>query len=178
LPATPSFLPKRSRHREHPLGGTLEILEYKLNFLKAPSSTWGSFARANPYYMIAPLSEEANRVTGGLDYTRGGWNVHYHIGYQKFEHAVNGGNVTSPERSINVNDPTTAPELLVGASWIDSRKLTTPVSEFSYTGSLFSKLQTRGGYIFYRYQGPAALNMSFDGIARTNAAGLTFKNRE
>jgi hypothetical protein len=135
------------------------------------SSTWGSFARANPYYIIAPLSEEANRVTGGLDYTRGGWSVHYRIGYQRFEDAINGGNVTSPERSINVNDPTTAPELLRGASWIDSRKLTTPVSEFSYTGSLFSKLQTRGGYIFYRYQGPAALNMSFDGIARTNTAG-------
>jgi len=137
------------------------------------SATWGSFARANPYYMIAPLSEEANRVTGGLDYTRGGWNVHYRIGYQRFEDAINGGNVTSPERSINVNDPTTAAELLRGASWIDSRKLTTPVSEFSYTGALSSKLQARGGYIFYRYQGTAALNMSFDGIARTNSAGTT-----
>jgi len=31
------------------------------------SSTWGAFARANPYYVIAPLSETADRVTAGID---------------------------------------------------------------------------------------------------------------
>jgi len=137
------------------------------------SAIWGSFARANPYYLVAPLSEEANRVTGGLDYTLSGWNFHYRVGYQRFEDAVNGGNAASPERSINVNDRTTAAELLSGSSWIDSRKLTTPVSEVSYTGRLHPKLEARGGYIFYRYAGPAALDMSFDGIARTDSGGTT-----
>jgi hypothetical protein len=137
------------------------------------SGTWGFFARANPYYLIAPLSEAANRATGGLDYTYNGWNFHYRIGYQRFEDAVNGGNAASPERSINVNDRTTAAELLSGGSWIDSRKLTTPVSEFSYTGRLHRTLEARGGYIFYRYAGPAALDMSFNGIARTNSGGTT-----
>jgi len=135
------------------------------------SATWGAFARANPYYVVAPLSEASNRVTAGLDYTRAGWNVHYRIGYQRFEDAINGSNASSPQRSINIDDQTTAKELVNGISWIDSRKLSTPVSEFSYTGKLLPKLEARGGYIFYRYSGPAALDMSMDGSARTNSAG-------
>jgi hypothetical protein len=135
------------------------------------SATWGSFARANPYYVLAPLSENTSRVTGGIDYTHGGWNFHYRLGYQRFEDAINGLNASSPERSINIDDPTTAAELVNGISWTDSRKLSTPVSEFSYTGHITPKLEARGGYIFYRYSGPAALDMSFDGIARTNTGG-------
>jgi hypothetical protein len=135
------------------------------------SSTWGSFARANPYTMIAPVSETTDRVTGGVDYTRGGWAFHYKVGYQWFQDAVNGINSATPERSINIDDPTTAAELLNGASWADSRKLTTPVSEFSYTGKLTKRLQARGGYLFYRYQGPATLDTSYNGIARTNSGG-------
>jgi hypothetical protein len=136
------------------------------------SSTWGSFARANPYYVIAPLDEEANRVTGGIDYTVHDWTVHYRLGYQRFTDAINGYNPV-PGRSINIDDPTTAKEIVNSISWVDSRKLTTPVSEFSYTGRLLSNLSARGGYIFYRYSGPAALNMAFDGVARTNTAGTT-----
>ena len=137
------------------------------------SSTWGSFARANPYLIIAPLSEASNRVTGGIDYTLHEWDFHYRIGYQRFEDSINGQNAISPERSINIDDPTTAAELLNGVSYQDSRKMTTPVSEFSYTGKISSKLEARGGYIFYRYRGPAALDMSMDGIARTNSGGTT-----
>ena len=137
------------------------------------SATWGAFARANPYYLVAPLSESSNRVTGGLDYTRGGWNLHYRVGYQRFEDAIHGANVGSPERSINIDDRNTAKELVNGVSWLDSRKLSTPVSEFSYTGKVAPKLEARGGYIFYRYRGPAALDMSMDGSARTNSAGTT-----
>ena len=137
------------------------------------SSTWGSFARANPYYLVAPLSEAANRITGGVDYTLHAWTVHYRLGYQRFEDSINGLNASALERSINVNDPTTAQELVNGVSWSDSRKLTTPVSEFSYTGRLASKLEARGGYIFYRYRGPASLDLSMDGVARTNTGGTT-----
>jgi len=137
------------------------------------SAVWGSFARANPYYVLAPLSEMSNRVTGGIDYTSHGWSLHYRLGYQRFEDSINGQNASSPERSINIDDPNTAAELVNGISWTDSRKLTTPVSEFSYTGHITPKLEARGGYIFYRYSGPASLNMSFDGVARTNSGGTT-----
>jgi hypothetical protein len=137
------------------------------------SATWGSFARANPYYLVAPLSEMSNRITGGIDYTLHAWNFHYRLGYQRFEDSINGQNASSPERSINIGDPNTAKELVNGVSWSDSRKLTTPVSEFSYTGRIAPKLETRGGYIFYRYRGPASLDMSMDGTARTNSGGTT-----
>jgi hypothetical protein len=137
------------------------------------SSTWGSFARANPYLIVAPLSEATDRVTGGIDYTRSGWTLHYRIGYQSFTDSINGNNASSPERSINIDDRTTLAELVKGISYTDSRRLSTPVSEFSYTGKLTRRLEARGGYMFYRYQGPASLNMSFDGIARTNTGGTT-----
>jgi hypothetical protein len=132
-------------------------------------ASWGFFARANPYYMIAPLDEMSNRVTGGIDYTKNSWALHYKIGYQSFESTVSGNNVASPQRSLNVDDANTAREPLNGMSWVDSRKLTTPVSEFSYTGKLTSRLETRGGYLFYRYRGPASLNFAFDGTGRNNA---------
>ena len=135
------------------------------------SSTWGSFARANPYLIIAPLSEATDRVTGGIDYTNHGWALHYKLGYQSFTDSINGANLNSPERSINIDDPTTAAELANGISYSDFRKLTTPVSEFSYTGKINSRFEMRGGYLYYRYQGPASLDMAFDGSARTNSGG-------
>jgi hypothetical protein len=135
------------------------------------SATWDSFARANPYLIIAPLSEATDRVTGGIDYTKNGWAFHYRLGYQSFTDSINGNNINSPERSINIDDSATAKELVKGTSYSDFRKLSTPVSEFSYTGKLTSRLEMRGGYMYYRYQGPASLNMAFDGSARTNTGG-------
>ena len=135
------------------------------------SATWDSFARANPYLIIAPLSEATDRVTGGIDYTKNGWTFHYRLGYQSFTDSINGNNINSPERSINIDDPATAKELVKGTSYSDFRKLSTPVNEFSYTGKLTSRLEMRGGYMYYRYQGPASLNMAFDGSARTNTGG-------
>ncbi len=140
------------------------------------SSTWGSFARANPYLMIAPLDEESNRVTAGVDYTKRDWALHYKVGYQSFEDSVNGSNLVTLERSIDTDPATaaaTAKELLNGAGWADHRKLSTPVSELSYTGKLAPKLEARGSYIFYRYKGPADLNLAADGTARTNSTGTT-----
>jgi len=137
------------------------------------SATWGSFARANPYLIVAPLSEATDRVTGGIDYTNRGWALHYRLGYQSFTDSINGTNAASPERSINIDDPTTAKELANGISYTDFRKLSTPVSEFSYTNKVNSRFEMRGGYMYYRYQGPASLDMAFDGSARTNTSGTT-----
>jgi hypothetical protein len=157
-----------SRNTRDGVTGVTRTLDYF-----GSSSTWGSFARANPYYMVAPIAEAANRVTVGLDYTRQAWTVHYRIGYQRFEDSVNGRNSAALERSINVDDPSTVGELVTAATWSDFRRLTTPVSEVSYTGNPSSRLEMRGGYIFYRYSGPATLDFSFSGMARTNSTGST-----
>ncbi len=101
------------------------------DFFGSPSS-FGGFARANPYYLIAPVSDSSNRVTGGFDYTRKSWSLHYKVGMQNFQESINGGNATTGERSINIDDPITANELLTTGTWIDYRRLSTPVSELSW----------------------------------------------
>jgi hypothetical protein len=133
-------------------------------------ASFDAAARANPYYIIAPINEMSNRVTGGVDYTKSGWSLHYKLGYQVFDDAVLGDNVVSPQTSLNLSDPTASKEFINGMSWTDSRHLTTPTSEFAYTGKLASRWDLRGGYIFYRYAGPASLNYAFDGSFRSGTS--------
>jgi hypothetical protein len=135
------------------------------DFFGSPSS-FGNFARANPYYLIAPVSDASNRVTGGVDYTLKSWSLHYKIGMQSFQESINGGNASTGERSINVDDPITANELLTTGTWTDYRRLTTPVSELSWNGKLLPRFRTHGSYLAYRYSGPTALDMSAAGDAR------------
>ena len=122
------------------------------------------------FYLVAPVNEESNRVTGGIDYTRRSWALHYKLGYQRFSDTVPGTNLGPGQLSINVDDPTTRNEPLSTATWTDYRKLSTPVSEFSYTGKLTKDLEARGSYLFYRYSGPASLDFTASGIARTTSA--------
>jgi hypothetical protein len=138
------------------------------DFLNSPGY-WGGYARANPYYLFAPLTDTTNRFTGGVDYTVKDWNFHYSAGYQTFTENISLNNVTSPELSINPIASSTV-EPLTNYSLTQFRRLTTPISEFSYVGKPLPKLEWRGAYMFYRYQGPATLDQSFDGIA-PNAAG-------
>jgi hypothetical protein len=134
-----------------------------LDFLGSPSY-WGTFARANPYSLYAPLSDSTNRFTGGIDYTVKDWNFHYSIGYQTFTENIGLSNVTSPELSINpIASSTTEP--LTTLSWSQYRRLTTPISEFSFLGKPLPKLEWRGGYMYYRYRGPVTFDQSFNGIA-------------
>jgi hypothetical protein len=158
-----------------------------LDFFGSPSS-WGAFSRDNAYYLEAPVNEFMNRVTGSIDYTLREWNFHYRLGYQAFEQNYSADclvfdvstgiyepcSVTLPTRSIDINIPTTASELVNSISIQSFRRLTTPVSEFSYDGKVGSRLSLRGGYIFYRYQGPATYNAAFNGTNRvfpTSAGG-------
>jgi hypothetical protein len=134
-----------------------------LDFLGSPSY-WGSFARANPYSLFAPLSDSTNRFTGGIDYTLKDWNFHYAIGYQTFAENIALNNVISPELSINPI-PLSTTEPLTTLSWSQYRRLTTPISEFSFLGKPLRKLEWRGGYTFYRYQGPVTFEQAFNGIA-------------
>ncbi len=148
---------------------TTRNLEYP-----SSSSVWGAFARANPYEVYAPLDETTNRFAGGVSYLWREWNFHYRLGYQTFTQNLTWNNLLSPQRSINVDAPATASELLTSASWSEFRRLRTPVSEFSYDGKVNHRLDIRGGYIYYRYRGPATLDAAFSGTARTNSGGTTF----
>ncbi len=142
-----------------------------LDFFGSPAS-WGSFTRANPYSILAPLHEDTSRYAAGFDYTRLGWNVHYRAGYEVFDDAVTADALTAPEVSINVDDPATSTEVLQQGAYQDYRRLTTPLSEFSYDGALAPKLHWRGGMnTFRRYTGPAGLQATYDGTARSNASG-------
>jgi hypothetical protein len=141
-----------------------------IDYFNAPA-TWGNFARANPYYVRAPINEEANRFIGSVDYTHDQWNAHYRVGYQSFNSIAKGANTTSPQRSINVDEAATANELARLISWSDTRELKTPVSEFSYNGGFNNRVDLRGGYMFYRYRGPASLHAAYSGNARSNPAG-------
>ena len=133
------------------------------DFLGSPSY-WGSYARANPFYLYAPVSDDTNRFTGGLDYTFHTWTVHYSAGYQTFNANTNLNNVSSPELSIN---PTTSSTLEPLSSYTSSqyRRMTTPISELSFVGKPLKHLEWRGSYLFYRYQGPVNFDQSYNGIA-------------
>ncbi len=144
-----------------------------LDYVGAPES-FLAFKVSNPYSVQVPLNEVANRVAGGVDYTRRGWNFHYRLGYQTSEELFRGSSVNSPQRSINVDNPATANELVNDISWSGFRRLKSPISEFSYNGKLTGRVEIRGGYIFYRYRGPAALNQAFDGTARTGFSATQF----
>lgn len=139
------------------------------DFLGSPSY-WGTFARANPFYLYAPIDDETNRFTGGLDYTSHSWTVHYAAGYQTFSASTNVNNVTSPELSI---DPATSSTLspLTSFTWSNFQRMTTPVSELSFVGKPRARLEWRGSYLFYRYQGPVNFDQSFNGIA-PNSTGI------
>lgn len=139
-----------------------------LDYFGSPG-IWGSFARANPYTIEAPINEIANRFAGGVDYTLRSWNFHYRLGYQTFDQRLTGNNLDSPQRSFNIDDPNTAKEQVNNISWTEFRQFKTPLSEFSFSGKLNQRLELRGSYIFYRYRGPATRDASYDGNARANS---------
>ena len=140
-----------------------------LEYFGAPS-TFPAFLRANPYVVQAPLNEISNRFTAGVSYAWRDWNFFYKAGYQTYEESLTMDNLGAGQRSINVDEAATANERVNTASWAEFRRLKTPVSEFAYNGRAGSRVRLRGGYIFYRYQGPAALNAGFAGSARTTSA--------
>jgi len=122
--------------------------------------SWGGYARANAYSLYAPTFDNANRITGGIDYTWHDWNFHYNVGYQTFDDNITMNAAVPGESSI----AETAGGPLYDASWSDYRRLTTPVSEFSYTGKPAPWMSMRGSYLFYRYSGPATLDQTFGGV--------------
>lgn len=139
-----------------------------------PLSSWGSYARANPYWVEAPADEVSNRFAAGFSWNRDDWSFFYRAGYQTYHERLEVSNVVSPQRSINVDSPATANELVNLARWSETRRVSAPFSEFSYNGAVRSGLRIRGGYIYYLHSGPSRVDARFDGTARANSAGTAF----
>src|SRR5438876_12335423 len=66
-----------------------------LDYFGSPAER-GAFARANPYYLQAPVNETANRFAGAISYTRRDSNVFYRSCYQTFEQNLTIANLVSP----------------------------------------------------------------------------------
>jgi hypothetical protein len=142
-----------------------------LSFFNMPMY-WQAFARANPYSLKAPVHEESNRLAGGVDYSWRDWDFHYRAGFQSFNEVLSLNPLAPGQVSIN---PATASlaEPLTQLSWSQARRLTTPVSEFSFQGKIHPKVEWRGGYVYARLRGPSTEDFSFSVIAPSAAGPLT-----
>jgi hypothetical protein len=140
-----------------------------LDYYGAPSS-WGTFLRDNPYYVVGPVNETSNRFAGGFDYTRRDWTVHYTIGYQTFDQAFDWTN-PALERSINIDSTKNVRELLANGNWSEFRRLDGPSSELFFNGKVNPKLTWRGDFLYFRYSGPSTIDASYNGTARANTSG-------
>jgi opacity protein-like surface antigen len=143
-----------------------------IDFIGSPS-TWGAFARANPYLMRSPVDDSSHRIGGGASFAGDRWSVHYKAGYQTQEVTQTLDPAASPERSINVGDAATANELLVAFGSTENRRLKSPFSELSYVLRPSARFEWRGQYLFSRYEGPFSIDAAVQGTARTNNAGTT-----
>lgn len=139
-----------------------------LEFFNAPSY-WAAFARANPYPLNAPLRDEGDQFTEGVDYSWKDWDFHYQAGYQWFREETSLNLVQPGEVSINPV-PLSTREPLNELSWSQTRRMRTPISDFSFRGAILDNLEWRGGYSYAKRRGPATLDMSFSGIAPTSSA--------
>jgi hypothetical protein len=149
-----------SHNARHGINDTTRTMDY----FGAPAE-WSTYARDNPYYLVGVISETSNRAAIGVDYTLRAFTFHYKAGMERMVDSFDGVDPYAGETSIDVSDPLAAKEPLASANWADYRKLSTPLSEFSYDGRITKRLRTHGSYIFHDYMGPATLAMSAAGMA-------------
>ncbi len=135
------------------------------------SSTWAGFARANAFALVGPVDTSSDRATAGVAYTRARWTLNYRVGYQTSRDHQTFSPVATPERSINVVEAATANEPLTALRWVQTRTLSTPVSELSFVARPAASLEWRSDYSFYRYRGPFELDAAYTGTARAPTAG-------
>jgi len=141
-----------------------------VDFVGSPSS-WGSYARANPYPVTGAVDDSSDRFIGGVSYGRDLWTVHYRAGYQSADESIGLDPIAGTTRSINVGDATTVNEPLTAMNWAQTRSLSTPMSELSLVVGGRSRLEWRTEYLYYRPHGPFALDAGFTGTARTVSNG-------
>ena len=141
----------------------------ELEYFGANESVWGGFLRANPYYVEAPIQDRSQRFTGGVSYSPRNWSLHYRLGYQTFKQLMDWANVETPQLTFEASNDRRENEALNSARWMETRELKSPVSEFTLRGRPNNRLELRGGYLFYRYNGPASMHSVFDGNARVTS---------
>lgn len=156
------FTLEYSHNARHGVNDTTRTMAY----FGAPPE-FNSYVRDNPYYLIGLLNETSNRATIGVDYTLKAFTFHYKAGMERMVDSFDGVNPYTGETSIDANNTLSAKEPLTAANWADYRKLTTPVSEFSYDGRAGSKFRMHGSYIYHNFTGPATLALSASGQAGT-----------
>lgn len=140
-----------------------------LDYFGAPAS-WGTFLRDNPYYVLGPVNDTTNRIAGGFDYTIRNWTIHYTVAHQVFTDTFSWSN-PAIERSINIDSKANVKELLANGNWSEVRRLTTPSSELYFNGKVTSRLNWRGDFLYFRYNGPSTIDASYNGTARANTTG-------
>jgi hypothetical protein len=173
-----------SRNSRDGMAQTTRTMYFNANdasLSSAISPGYSGFTHGDPFLMAAPVNELTDRITGGISYTLRNWTFHYRVGYQSFSQNESWNNLTSPEYSIDTSPLVVAAappynigaitqnEPLTYASWSELRRLTTPVSEFSYNGKVNSWLELRGGYNYYSYSGPDRTDASLVGIMRATS---------
>ncbi len=156
-----------AHNARHGINDTTRTMDY----FGAPPE-FNTYERDNPYYLVGLIDETSNRAALGIDYTLRAFTFHYKAGIERLVDSFDGVNPYTGEISINTGSPVSAQEPLASANWADYRKLTSPLSEFSYSGKLASKLRTRGSYVFHRYTGPATLAMSASGEAGLSTSSI------
>jgi hypothetical protein len=162
------FTLEYSHNARHGINDTTRTMAY----FGAPPE-FDSYVRDNPYYLVGLIDETSNRAALGVEYTLQSFTFRYKAGIERLVDSFSGVNPYTNETSINADDPLTAQEPLTSANWADYRRLTTPVSEFSYNGKILSRLKTRGSYIYRSYTGPATLEMSAAGEAGLSPSSIS-----
>lgn len=157
-----------SHNARHGVNDTTRTMDY----FGAPPE-FDSYVRDNPYYLVGLVNETSNRAVLGVDYTLSAFTFHYKAGIERLVDSFDGANPYAGEVSIDTSDPLASQETLISETWADYRRLTSPVSEFSYDGKIFSRLHTHGSYIYHSYSGPATLAMGASGLAGPIASAIT-----
>ncbi len=145
------------------------------SFMGQAYPTWGFFSGQTPYLLYAPANDIADRFTGSMDYTLlRRWTFHYALGYQTLTNAMTFNNLTAGQISINTGSATAVDTPLKSFSMSQFRQLTTPISDFSYTGQVWGAVDLRGSYLYERFSGPASYDEAFNGIAPTSSKLTAF----
>ncbi len=145
------------------------------SYVGAAYPTYGFFEEESPYLLYAPTLNNADRFTDSMDYTLlRRWTFHYALGYQTLNDSMSFHNLAAGELSFDTSNAATANTPLANFSMTQVRQLTTPISDFSYTGQVWGAVDLRGSYLYERFSGPASYDEAFNGIAPTTSKQTVF----
>ena len=130
-----------------------------MDFFGSPSF-WGTFARANPYVLLAPLTDDTNRITGGFDYTLEEleFPLLHRLPDLHGKHCPEQRSGRRAEHQSNRQLPyRTTERILPGRNSAACRRRS---ANFNFVGKPLPRLEWRGSYMYYRYEGPVKFDAS------------------